>query len=103
MLLATIDPGARRYGIRQRNADVRACVSRAGDLVGLTITTSSGVTELDDAVIRAFQASAPFLNPPEAMVQGDDQLRFAFSFVFYPTPPGKGPVMSIEPSRSNAP
>jgi TonB family protein len=71
MLLATIEPGARRYGIRQRNADVRACVSRAGDLTGLTITTSSGVTELDDAVIRAFQASAPFLNPPEALVQGD--------------------------------
>jgi hypothetical protein len=45
----------------------------------------------------------PFLNPPESLVQGDDQLRFAFSFVFYPTPPGNGPVMTIEPSRTIAP
>jgi TonB family protein len=103
MLLATIDPTGRRYGPRHRNAEIRACLSRTGQLAGLTITTSSGVPELDDAMIRAFQAAAPFLNPPEALAQGDDQVRFGFSFMFYPTPPGKGPVMSIDPSRSHTP
>jgi TonB family protein len=93
----------RPAGARHRKAEVRTCLSRTGALTGLTITTSSGVPELDDAMIRAFQTAAPFLNPPEALAQGDEQVRFGFSFVFFPTPPGKGPVMSIEPSRSNAP
>jgi protein TonB len=45
------------------------------------VTTPSGVSELDDEAVRAFNAAAPFPNPPDGLVK-DNQITFAFSFHF---------------------
>jgi TonB family protein len=99
VVLAHIDPAGRRYGDKTRSAEIRVCLSRAGELTGLTVTTSSGVSELDAEIVRVFRSAAPFLNPPEALAHGDGHIRFAYSFEFRATPPDKGPVMRVYPSR----
>jgi outer membrane biosynthesis protein TonB len=103
MLLALIDPTGRRYGAKRRSAEIRLCLSPAGELTGATVMLSSGVPELDEAMVRVFMSASPFLNPPDTLACSDGQIRFAYSFEFYTTPPGKGPVMSLYPSYRQEP
>jgi hypothetical protein len=72
--------GARKYGDRPHRTAVRLCLSRAGELVGMTVVGSSGIATFDEDVVRAFREAAPFLNPPEALVEPDGLIRFELSF-----------------------
>jgi len=76
------DPTGAVYGARTRITEVRVTLSRKGDVARILVTTPSGVTDLDDEAVRAFKAAGPFPNPPDGLVQKDNQITFAFSFFF---------------------
>ena len=54
---------------------VDVVASADGRLVSVTVTRSSGVPELDDAVVRAFYAAAPFRSPPASLLGADGQMK----------------------------
>lgn len=76
------DPTGTVFGFKTRVTEVRVSLSRKGELTKILVTTPSGVVELDDEAVRAFKSAGPFPNPPDGLVQKDNQITFAFSFYF---------------------
>lgn len=76
------DPTGTVYGFKTRVTEVRVTLSAKGEMQKIVVTSSSGVTELDDEAVRAFHASAPFPNPPDGLANKDGQITFAFGFYF---------------------
>lgn len=52
-----------------------------GNLVKVQMIKDSGVTDLDDAAIEAFQSAAPFPNPPKGIVDPDGTVKIRWDFV----------------------
>ncbi|HSD90830.1 MAG TPA: TonB family protein [Kofleriaceae bacterium] len=76
------DPNGQVYGFKTRVTEVRVALSTKGDLAKIVVTNPSGVSELDDEAVRAFQAAGPFPNPPKELANSDGLITFAFSFYF---------------------
>lgn len=76
------DPTGTVFGFKTRITEVRVSLSRNGDLSKIMVSGPSGVVELDDEAVRAFRSAGPFPNPPEGLIEKDNQITFAFSFVF---------------------
>jgi TonB family protein len=76
------DPTGQVYGFKTRVTEVRVSLSPRGDLAKIVVTAPSGVTELDDEAVRAFQHAAPFVNPPKELASSDGLITFGFSFYF---------------------
>ena len=76
-----IDPDGTKNGFKTRITEVRVSLSGVGKLDKIVVTKPSGVSELDDEAVRAFQAAAPFPNPPDGLVK-NNRIVFAFSFYF---------------------
>lgn len=76
------DPSGQVYGFKTRVTEVRVALTTKGELAKIVVTGPSGVTELDDEAVHAFQAAAPFVNPPKELANGDGLITFAFSFYF---------------------
>jgi len=77
-----VDPQGTVYGFKTRVTEVRVSLAPNGTLQKIVVTTPSGVQELDDEAVKSFHASAPFVNPPDGLVQKDGMITFAFSFFF---------------------
>ncbi|HLL21596.1 MAG TPA: TonB family protein [Kofleriaceae bacterium] len=75
------DPNGAHHGFKTRVTEVRVSLARNGKLTKIVVTAPSGVSALDDEAVRAFQAAAPFPNPPDGLVK-NEQITFAFSFYF---------------------
>jgi len=65
-----------------------------GKLVKVQVLGASGVQDLDDAAIEAFQSAAPFPNPPKGIVEQDGTIKIRWDFIleansglFSPTEP----------------
>jgi TonB family protein len=56
-------------------------LAATGEVRSVTVTKTSGVPELDDEAVRAFQAASPFSPPPAAAVRAG-VVTFPFSFNF---------------------
>lgn len=76
-----IDPDGTKNGFKTRITEVRVSLNPQGKLNKIVVVGPSGVSELDDEAVRAFNAAAPFPNPPDGLVK-DNQITFAFSFYF---------------------
>lgn len=76
------DPSGSVYGFKTRVTEVRVALTPKGQLAKIVITSPSGVSELDDEAVRAFQQAAPFPNPPKELANDDGLITFAFSFHF---------------------
>jgi len=76
------DPTGSVYGYKTRVTEVRVALTQRGELAKIVVTAPSGVTELDDEAVRAFQHAAPFVNPPKELASDDGLITFAFSFYF---------------------
>lgn len=76
------DPSGAVYGYKTRVTEVRVALTPKGRLAKIVVTSPSGVTELDDEAVRAFQQAAPFPNPPRELANDDGLITFAFSFHF---------------------
>ena len=61
---------------------MRVALTTKGDRAKIVVTSPSGVSELDDEAVRAFQHAAPFVNPPKELANDDGLITFAFSFYF---------------------
>lgn len=77
-----VDPTGAIYGHANRVTEVGVCLSRDGHLVGVLVTFSSSIPELDAEALRAFSAAAPFAAVPAAIVDGLGHMRFTFTFDF---------------------
>ncbi len=76
------DPSGQVYGFKTRITEVRVTLARNGQLTKIVVTAPSGVAELDDEAVRAFQQAAPFVNPPKELANAEGNIVFGFSFYF---------------------
>lgn len=56
-------------------------LDKKGNLVKVQMLKDSGVTDLDDAAIEAFQSAAPFPNPPQGIIESDGTVKIRWDFV----------------------
>lgn len=75
------DPNGTVNGFKTRITEVRVSLAANGSLAKVVVTNPSGVSELDDEAVRAFQSAAPFPNPPDGLVK-EGLITFAFAFYF---------------------
>jgi TonB family protein len=52
-----------------------------GKLVRVQVIGASGLVDLDQAAVEAFQSAAPFPNPPKGIVEKDGYIRIRWDFV----------------------
>jgi TonB family protein len=78
-VIRRIDPMGTTFGFKTRITEVRASLSRKGELAEIVVNSSSGVVEFDDEAVRAFRAAGPFPQPPPDL---DEHVTFSFNFVF---------------------
>jgi len=56
-------------------------LDQSGKLIKVQVLGASGVTDLDDAAVEAFQAAAPFPNPPKGIVEADGTIKIRWDFI----------------------
>jgi protein TonB len=56
-------------------------LDQAGKLIKVQVLSESGLKDLDDAAIEAFQAAAPFPNPPKGIIESDGTIKIRWDFV----------------------
>lgn len=56
-------------------------LDRGGQLVKVQVVSDSGVRDLDQAAIEAFQEAAPFPNPPTGIVEPDGTIKIRWDFI----------------------
>lgn len=56
-------------------------LDNSGRLLRVQIIGQSGVRDLDEAAVRAFQSAAPFPNPPKGIVEEDGTIRIRWDFI----------------------
>ncbi len=56
-------------------------LNNKGQLVKVQLVGNSGVHDLDDAAIEAFQEAAPFPNPPSGIVESDGTIKIRWDFI----------------------
>ncbi|HEY5951255.1 MAG TPA: TonB family protein [Kofleriaceae bacterium] len=76
------DPTGSVYGYKTRVTEVRVSLTTKGEVAKIVVTHPSGVTELDDEAVRAFQHAAPFVNTPKELAGEDGLITFSFAFYF---------------------
>jgi protein TonB len=56
-------------------------LDRVGHLVKVQVVGDSGVRDLDQAAIEAFQEAAPFPNPPTGIIEPDGTIKIRWDFI----------------------
>ena len=69
-----------KIGKSRRVTVVEVILDRKGYYLGHRILRSSGVKGLDMATVKAFKSAAPFLNPPDGLIEADNKVRLKYSF-----------------------
>jgi TonB family protein len=85
------DPTRRIYGLKDRATVVHLEIGLSGQVSGVQVQQSSGVSFLDDVIVRAIEVAQPFPNPPHAMADEDGVIRLSYRFVVV-LRPGSGTV-----------
>ncbi len=67
-------PSSVRLGRSSYTTEVVVILNGDGALELIEVTGTSGSTELDDAVVRAFRLASPFDNPPAGLIQRDGRV-----------------------------
>jgi TonB family protein len=73
------DPTGRMLG-RGRVTVVSVTIDRSGSLLNVQVVNGSGADFLDEEAMAAFERAAPFLNPPEGLLDPQGMISFRFSF-----------------------
>jgi outer membrane biosynthesis protein TonB len=76
------DPTGELYGVKDRHTVFRVTLDPAGHLKNLLMVKDSGLRFLDDEARTAFHKASPFTNPPEGLVDRNDEIVFQFGFYF---------------------
>ncbi len=64
-----------------KSTSLRVTLKANGALDKLELLKTSGVPAIDHAAVTAFQAAAPFTNPPSALKESDGKIRFMWDFI----------------------
>jgi TonB family protein len=75
------DPDGSHYGFKNRNTVVRVSIDAKGAIEKVSIIGPCGIDSLDEEALRAFKASGPFPNPPQALLD-NGLITFEFGFSF---------------------
>ncbi len=74
-----------------RQTIIEIVLTQEGRFLGSTLYQSSGDRRLDQTTVEAFRAAAPFLNPPQGLIESDGHIRLKYGFVVRFRPPNFGP------------
>lgn len=66
---------------RERVTEVDIQLNRAGEFVRAVVMRSSGSQGLDQAATEAFRIAAPFINPPQQMIEADGLIHLRYGFM----------------------
>ncbi len=66
---------------KDRVTQVLVTLDKDGSLIKVEVLSPSGVHDLDAAAIEAFEAAAPFPNPPKGIIEGDGTIKIRWDFV----------------------
>jgi protein TonB len=72
---------------RDRQTVVEIILTRTGEFSSSVISQSSGDRTLDQTTIESFRNAAPFLNPPQGMVEDDGMIHLHYGFMVRFRPP----------------
>lgn len=75
------DPKQHIYGKKNRYTKLKVMVAKNGAVNKISVITSSGIDFLDREAINAFKMAAPFHNPPEALLNEQEELEIQFGFM----------------------
>ena len=64
----------------ERTTSLRVTLDKYGYLEKIELLKTSGYREIDTAAIQAFRAAAPFLNPPQGILDKDKRIRIMWNF-----------------------
>lgn len=56
-------------------------LDKEGHLIKVQVLGPSGVQDLDDAAVEAFEAAAPFPNPPRGIIEPDGTIKIRWDFI----------------------
>jgi TonB family protein len=79
------DPDGRAFGTKTRRTQLIIRLNPDGSISKIRLEHASGAPHLDEEAIRATRAAAPFVNPPDGLVDattGFIEFRFGFIFEF---------------------
>jgi TonB family protein len=79
--------GQQAYQPEKRSTDLSVALTGDGALLKAEVARSCGDPRLDQAVVAAFRAAAPFPHPPRELLAADGVMRLKFGFVFDPKEP----------------
>lgn len=63
---------------------VTVALNSQGRIVKVDLIERSGVREIDDAAVEAFNKAGPFPNPPQGLMEADGLIRVRWDFVLHP-------------------
>lgn len=66
---------------KDRVTQLMIVLDKNGQLIKVEVLSASGVHDLDEAAIEAFESAAPFPNPPEGMVESDGTIKIRWDFI----------------------
>lgn len=72
-----------KLSTRERESRVEIVLNKNGDFIRARLLSSSGYTPLDQAAADGFRMAAPFLNPPQELVEADGFIHLRYTFVLY--------------------
>lgn len=67
--------------VDNKATSLRVTLDKKGYVKKIELLKTSGFSELDVAAIEAFRAAAPFLNPPNGIVEKDGHIRIFWDFI----------------------
>lgn len=80
-MIKVLRSGRQLASSRDRVTSVVIILNEKGLLEQIQLMESSGLRDLDDGALEAFQAAAPFPNPPKGIEDADGKIRIRWSFV----------------------
>lgn len=79
--LRLMKSGRKIASTQDRLTRVLITLNTSGNLMKVQLLEESGVRDLDDAAVEAFQDAAPFPNPPQGIIEKDDTVKIRWDFV----------------------
>lgn len=72
-----------KLSTHERQSRIEIILNKNGDFIRARLISSSGYTPLDQAAADGFRMAAPFLNPPQELVEADGFIHLKYSFVLH--------------------
>ncbi|MBI2605450.1 MAG: energy transducer TonB [Deltaproteobacteria bacterium] len=66
---------------RDHNTKLLVVMNSAGEITRILVESTSGLVDLDEVAIEAFNKAGPFPNPPAGMIERDGSVKIEWEFV----------------------